>query len=153
MADNLFSAYGSEQQWIPHLTVISPFKTGITAGKTYKVQFDKFSGGDVTANPPKHRPSGMGDEISYAALPVYSDVMVTKAFEQADLATQTALRLLAGRAQAIVTLVPLDDTGVAWGNNRVYTGRLAVVKDGVTDSNSSAVRTWDVSISVETISG
>jgi len=153
MADALFSAYGSEQQWIPKLTVISPFKTGITAGKTYNVTFDKFSGGDATANPPKYRPAGMGDEISYAALPVYSDAMLTKAFAQADLETQAAFRVLAGRAQAIVTLVPLDDTGVAWGHNRVYTGRLASVKDGNTDSTSSAVRTWDVSVSVETVSG
>jgi hypothetical protein len=153
MADPLFSAYGSEQQWLPKLTVISPFKTGALAGLVINITFDKFSGGDVTANPPKYRPAGMGDEISYTALPTYSDAMLTKAFEQADLLTQSQLRRLAGRAQATVTLVPLDDTGLAWGNNRVYSGRLASVKDGNTDSTSSAVRSWDVTVSVDTISG
>ena len=153
MVDNLYSAYGSEQQWIPHLTVTSPFKTGPLAGVVIHVKFDKVSGGDVTANPPKYRPSGMGDEISYTALPVYSDVMLTKAFEQADLTVQAQLRALAGRAPATVTLVPLDDAGVAWGNNRVYSGRFASIKDGNTDSTSQAVRSWDVTVSVETIQG
>ena len=153
MADSLFSAYGSEQQWVPHLTVTSPFKTGALAGLVIHVQFDKFSGGDVTATPPKYRPSGMGDEISYTALPVYSDAMLTKAFAQADLVTQSQLRRLAGRAQATVNLVPLDDSGNPWGKPRVYSGRLAAVKDGNTDSTSNAVRSWDVTVSVDGISG
>ena len=146
MSDPLFSAYGSEQQWIPYLSVISPFD-----GSVINVTFDKFSGGDVQSTPPKYRPSGMGDEISYLALPTYSDVTVTKAFQQNDLATQATLRSLAGRAEATVTLVPLDDAGHPWGQNRVYSGRLASVKDGNTDSTSSAVRSWDVDVSVDNI--
>jgi hypothetical protein len=153
MADSLFSAYGSEQQWVPHLTVTSPDKTGALKGLVIHIQFDKFSGGDATATPPKYRPSGMGDEISYTALPVYSDVMLTKAFEQADLVKQSQLRRLAGRAQASVSLVPLDDAGNPWGEPRVYTGRFAAIKDGNTDSTSNAVRSWDVTVSVDNTKG
>jgi hypothetical protein len=141
--DPNFSSYGSEQQWLASLVV-----NGVSYGN-----FDKFSGGDASAAVTKYRPAGMGDERTYLALPVYSDVMLSKAFVQADLALQTALRAAAGSGQATVTLTPLTDQKLAWGNNRVYTGRLSKVNDGNTDSTSGAIRTWSVDIVVETITG
>ncbi len=140
--DTNFSAYGSEQQWIAYLNV-----NGVDYGA-----FDKFTGGDASASVSKHRPAGMGPERTYLALPVYSNVTVSKAFVQADLVVQGTLRSLVGAVPATVTLVPLDDAGNPWGKNRVYTGRLEAVKDGATDSNSNAARTWEVDIVVETIS-
>jgi len=140
--DTNFSTYGGEQQWVPSLTV-----NGVNYGN-----FDKFSGGDAVASVPKFRPAGMGPERTYLALPVFANVMLTKAFVQTDYALQNTLRNLVGAAQATVTLTPLNDAGVAWGTPRVYTGRLESVKDGNTDSTSNAVRTWDVDIAVETVS-
>ena len=134
--------YGSEQQWLATLSV---------AGVDYGI-FDKFAGGDVTAAVNKHRPGGMGPEITYMSLPTYSDVTLTKVYEtQRDHARLATLHSLAGNALATVTLQPLDDQGNPWGTSRTYQGRLVAVKDGGTDSNSNAARMFEVDIAVETV--
>lgn len=134
--------YGSEQQWLATLNV-----NGVDFGI-----FDKFTGGDVSAAANKHRPGGMGPEVTYLALPTYTDVSLTKVYEtQRDHDRVAQLHDLVGRALASVTLQPLDDQGNPWGNPRVYQGRLIGVKDGGTDSMSNAARMFEVDISVETI--
>lgn len=134
--------YGSEQQWLATLNV---------NGVDYGI-FDKFTGGDVSAAANKHRPGGMGPEVTYLALPTYTDVSLTKVYEtQRDHDRVAQLHDLVGRALASVTLQPLDDQGNPWGNPRVYQGRLIGVKDGGTDSMSNAARMFEVDISVETI--
>lgn len=134
--------YGSEQQWLVSLNV---------NGVDYGV-FDKFSGGDVTSSPVKNRPGGMGDEITYTALPVYSDIVITKVYEtQKDHARVGLLKTLVGRAVATVTLQPLDDSGIPWGSPTVFNGRLAAVKTGQTDSNSNSPRMVEIDLAVETI--
>ena len=133
--------YGSEQQWLATLSI-----------GTLNIVFDKFSGGDVSAPVNKHRPGGMGPEISYASLPVYSDVVLTKVYEtQLDHDNVATLHSQVGNTQATVTLQPLDDTGASWGTARTYSGRLTAVKDGGTDSNSNAARMLEVDIAVETV--
>ena len=141
--DTNFSAFGSEQQWIPYLDI---------PGVLTKYAFDKFSGGDAIANINKHRPAGMGAERTYLGLPVFGNITVSKAFVQADNAFQAKLRNAVGSTMATVTLVPLDDAGNPWGESRVFTGRLEGVKEGPTDSTSNAPRMWEVDIAVETIS-
>ena len=134
--------YGSEQQWLATLNV---------NGVDYGI-FDKFTGGDVSAAANKHRPGGMGPEVTYLALPTYTDVSLTKVYEtQRDHDRVAALHDKVGRALASVTLQPLDDQGNPWGNPRVYQGRLIGVKDGGTDSMSNAARMFEVDISVETV--
>jgi len=134
--------YGSEQQWLATLNV---------NGVDYGI-FDKFTGGDVSAAANKHRPGGMGPEVTYLALPTYTDVSLTKVYEtQRDHDRVAALHNQVGRALASVTLQPLDDQGNPWGNPRVYQGRLIGVKDGGTDSMSNAARMFEVDISVETV--
>jgi hypothetical protein len=134
--------YGSEQQWLATLTV---------NGVDYGV-FDKFTGGDVSAPVNKHRPGGMGPEITYLSLPTFADVSLTKVYEtQRDHDRVAQLHNLAGRALASVTLQPLDDNGQPWGTPRVYQGRLTSVKDGGTDSMSNAARMFEIDIAVETI--
>jgi hypothetical protein len=134
--------YGSEQQWLATLTV---------NGVDYGV-FDRFSGGDVSAAVNKHRPGGMGPEISYLSLPTYSDVSLTKVYEtQRDHDRVATLHTLVGKALASVTLQPLDDNGSPWGTPRTYQGRLVAVKDGGTDSQSNAARMFEVDLSVETV--
>lgn len=135
--------YGSEQQWLATLNV----------GGTDYGTFDKFAGGDVSAPVNKHRPGGMGPEITYLSLPVYSDVTLTKVYEtQRDHARIAALHAAVGNQLATVTLQPLDDTGAAWGTARTYSGRIVAVKDGGTDSTSNAARMFEVDIAVENVS-
>jgi hypothetical protein len=136
--------YGSEQQWLATLNV---------NGTDYGT-FDRFSGGDVSAAVNKHRPGGMGPEITYLSLPSYSDVTLDKVYEtQRDHDRVSALHNLVGRAIASVTLQPLDDQGNPWGTPRVYQGRLVSVADGGTDSMSNAARMFSIGIAVETIAG
>lgn len=145
MAASTPHLFGSEQQWLATLAV---------DGLTETIIFDKFSGGDVVTTANKHRPGGMGPEITYTSLPVFSDVTVSKVYEtQVDHAKIAVLHQLAGRAAATVTLQPLDESGAAWGSARVYQGRLLSIKDGGTDSNSNAPRMFEVDIVVENITG
>lgn len=135
---------GSEQQWLATLSV----------GTFQNYVFDKFAGGDVSAPVVKHRPGGMGPEITYTSLPSFSDITLTKVYEtQADHANIATLHSYAGNQLATVTLTPLDDTGAVWGPARVYSGRIVAVKDGGTDSNSNAARMFEVDIAVESING
>jgi hypothetical protein len=136
--------YGSEQQWLVSVQV-QDLQLGV---------FDTFSGGDVAAPAVKHRPGGMGPEVTYNSLPAYSDVVCGRVYEtQRDHALISQLHNLTGRAIASVTLTPLDENGTPWGAPRVYQGRLISVKDGKTDSNSNAPRMFEVDIAVETVSG
>jgi hypothetical protein len=162
--------YGSEQQWLIHFTVTSvPGNAPTSLSGVYSVSssgttltFDKFSGGDVMSTSVKHRPGGMGHEVSYLSLPTFSDVVISKVYEtQNDHLIIADLHHLVGRAKCTVTLTPLDDegnpyTGTPNGTTtqispRSYFGRLISVKDGGADSMSSAVRMYEIDISVETI--
>jgi hypothetical protein len=146
MADNLAGIHdqGSEQQWLATLSV---------DGTDYGI-FDKFTGGDVTSSVVKHRPGGMGPEITYLSLPVYSDVTLTKVYEShRDHDRVADLHAMVGRVLATVSLQPLGDDGHPFGKVRSYSGRLIGVKDGGTDSNSNAARMFEVDIAVETVSG
>jgi len=136
--------YGSQQQWLATLNV---------GGTDYGI-FDTFSGGDVTATVNKHRPGGMGPEVSYMSLPSYSDVVLNKVYHtQADHARIATLHQQVGKALATVSLQPLDDQGSPWGSPRVYQGRITSVKDGGTDSGSNAPRMFEIDIAVETVAG
>jgi hypothetical protein len=136
--------YGSEQQWLATLNV---------GGVDYGV-FDRFTGGDVTSTVNKHRPGGMGPEVTYMSLPMYSDVVVSKVYHtQQDHRRIAELHQQVGKSLATVSLQPLDDNGNPWGNPRVYQGRVVSVRDGQTDSGSNAPRMFEVDIAVETVAG
>jgi len=147
--------FGSEQQFLVSLTILAK-PLGVTlasilAGNT-PVTFDKFSGGDVQSTINKHRPGGMGPEISFLALPTYSDVTITKAWNTSiDNLIWSDLTQLIGNSIVAVTVQPLDDGGNAWGSGTVYTGRLNKAMPGGTDSNSNSVRMLEVGLSVETV--
>jgi len=145
--------FGSEQQFLVTLSILSaPSGTTLAAPLNTAYVFDKFAGGDVQASISKHRPGGMGPEISYLALPSYSDVTISKAWNTAvDNGVWAQLNNLIGNTIAQVTVQPLDDGGNAWGQGTVYTGRLAKVTPGGTDANSNAVRMLEVDLSVETV--
>jgi len=145
---------GSEQQWRADLSV--PASVTLPASYSNVIPFDKFAGGDVTATVNKHRPSGMGPEVTYLSLPTYSDVTLSKVYNtDVDHALIGALHNLVGNTIVTVTLTPLDDNGSVFVGGgalpRTYSGRITSIKDGGTDSNSNAVRMWEIDIAVESI--
>jgi hypothetical protein len=136
--------YASEQQWQAVLTFTD------ASGTVWTVTFDKFSGGDATSSNTKYRPSGMLNEVIVAALPVYSDIMLSKGFNNnndqnnkygGDYALQQAIRNSAGLAPG----------GVAWGSQRIYYGVVSEIADGATDSESGAVRSWSTKFTVSSV--
>ena len=134
-----------ELQWLPSLSI-----DGFPGAP---LVFDKKTGGDVTSSPPKHRPGGMGPEVSYLALPVYSDVTLTRVYEQErDQALIGELDPLCGTTYCTVTETPLTPTGTpAPFTPRTYRGRLANIKPGNVDSTSATPRMWEIDIVVESV--
>jgi len=147
--------FGSEQQFLVSLSILTApsnvtFSSNLAANAS--VTFDKFSGGDVQSTINKHRPGGMGPEISFLALPTYSDVSISKAWNTGtNNALWQDLTSVIGNSIAQVTVQPLDDGGNAWGAATVYTGRINKAMPGGTDSNSNSVRLLEVGLSVETV--
>jgi hypothetical protein len=114
--------------------------------------YDNYTGGDAKANPPKHRPGGMGPEISYLALPTFSDVTVGRVYDEGrDHELIAALRVLVGTVYGTVIEQPLDADGNPWGSPRTFRGRLGGVNDGKTDSTSAAVRMYTLDFSIESV--
>ena len=147
--------FGSEQQFLVSLAILAA-PAGISLasdlGSNKAITFDKFSGGDVQSTINKHRPGGMGPEISFLALPTYSDVTITKAWNTGiDNNVWSDLTQIIGNSLVSVTVQPLDDGGNAWGSPTVYTGRLNKAMPGGTDSNSNSVHMLEVGLSVETV--
>src|ERR1035437_10166223 len=114
--------------------------------------FDTVSGDGVDAKPVKHRPGGMGPEISYLALPVYSDVTVSRVYDEGrDHELIATLHNAVGILRATVSVQPLDNNANPFGSPRTYRGRVAAVKDGKVDSTSNNPRIWTLDVQVETI--
>lgn len=146
--------YASEQQWQVVLTF-----TDIN-GNVWTVTFDDHTGGDATSANTKYRPSGMLAEVIVSALPIYSEMTLTKGFNNnndknntygGDYALQQAIRNSAGLVSGNVTIVPLTSNGVAWGSPRVYYGVLSEISDGPTNSESGAVRKWSTKFTVSSV--
>jgi|SRR6185437_9806462 len=139
------SAIGNagEMQWLPSVNIDGLGSIGY---------FDKFSGGDATANPPKSRPGGMGPEITYLALPVFSDVVVERTYvQERDNGIISTVRTLVGTTYGTVTVQPLDQNGNPNGTPRTYRGRIASVNDGNSDSNSANPRMWQLHFTIESV--
>lgn len=113
--------------------------------------YDTMKGGDVNIKTAMHRPGGMGPEKSYRTLPTYADITISRVLERdRDWETLRWLMDQAGGVRAQVTKQPLDEQGNAWGTPMTWSGRLADVKGGDADSNSSNPEMYEVNISVET---
>ena len=146
--------YASEQQWQAVLTF-----TDLT-GTVWTVTFDDFTGGDATSANTKFRPSGMLNEVIVAALPVYSEIVLSKGFNNnndqnntygGDYVLQQAIRNAAGLAAGYVSIIPLTSGGVAWGAPRVYFGVVSEISDGTANSESGAVRKWNTKFTVSSV--
>jgi hypothetical protein len=146
--------YSSEQQWQAVMTFTD------IGGTVWTVTYDDFSGGDATSSNTKFRPSGMGNEVIVAALPVYSEIMLSKGFNNnndannhygGDYALQQAIRNSAGLVSGQVSITPLTSTGVAFGTPRVYYGVVSEISDGPTSSESGSVRKWNTKFTVSSV--
>lgn len=114
--------------------------------------FDSRKGGDAQAKVTKHRPGGMGPEVSYPALPTYSDLTVSRVFNPVhDLELIRGLEAKAGRVQMTVTEQPLDADGNVFGNPLVYSGTFSNLKLGQVDSTSEKVRMYELDMSVASV--
>ena len=148
--------YASEQQWQAVLT----FTALPGTGTTYAVTYDDFSGGDSTSSNTKYRPSGMGSEVIVAALPSYSEIMLSKGFNNnndvnnkygGDYTLQQDIRSCAGLAIGTVSIYPLTSQGAAYGTPRVYYGVVSEISDGATSSESGSVRKWNTKFTVSSV--
>lgn len=144
MANPSASSVGNatQQQFLPSCSVVGVGNLG---------NYDKWSGGDVTATVTKYRPGGMGPEITYPSLSIIGDVTVERVHVvERDQALIAALKQVVGQAKGQITLQPLDADGNVLGPPTVYQGRLTKVMDGPTDSESSAPRTYSLDFAIET---
>lgn len=107
--------------------------------------FDSYSGGEPTAKSNKHRPGGMGAEVSYGSLPSWSDISVSRVYQtDRDWELERTLVTKAGRVSFSMTEQPLDPDGNSYGNPKTWSGRFLGVKPGKADSTSEAVRMWEI---------
>ncbi|MDQ2727576.1 MAG: hypothetical protein M3Y91_06880 [Actinomycetota bacterium] len=114
--------------------------------------WNKMSGGDTQTKMTKERPGGMGTETLYRGLATYSDVTVTRTYQRVrDHETVRLLQQLAGNAPMNVVKQPLDENGQAFGRPIAYTGKLAMVKPGPTDSEAETLTTIELDMSVTTV--
>jgi hypothetical protein len=144
MANPSASSVGNatEQQFLPSASVDGIGDLG---------NYDKWSGGEVTATITKYRPGGMGPEITYPSLSIIGDITIERVHVvERDQALIAALKQVAGQAKGQITLQPLDQDGNVLGQPTVWQGRLSKVADGATDSQSSAPRTYSLDFAIET---
>lgn len=137
------NANATEQQFLPSINIDGIGSLG---------NFDKFSGGDVTASITKHRPGGMGPEKSYLGLPVFGNVTIERVYEEErDNSLIALVRTLVGSTYGTVSVQALDADANPYGAPRTYYGRIEGVNDGGADSTSSTPRMWSIDLVVEDV--
>jgi hypothetical protein len=132
----------TEQQFLPTVSIDGLGNLG---------NYDKFSGGDAKASVTKHRPGGMGPQVSYLSLPEYSTITVSRVYDEGrDHALIGTLRTLVGAVYGTVSVQPLDQNAAPFGTPTTYRGRLSSVNAGNADSTSSTPRMYDLEFECET---
>ncbi len=140
MATNVTPVGGTEQDLLVTVVV-----NGTTLGV-----FDSSSGGTATAPSVKHRAGGQKNQQSFPTQPVYSNVMVRRVNQMTrDWELIRQLKPLAGLVPMSVTVQPLDATRNSYGNAQTATGLLLSVKEPTSDSDSDALQTWELEMSVD----
>jgi hypothetical protein len=118
--------------------------TGVVDGVPIGV-FDRFSGGEITAEVNKYRPGGMAEENTSHALPTYGDATIGRELDLTrDLELHRRLAGRVGRALASVSKQALDENGAPVGRPVTYTGRLSGMTDPDVDSTSSERAQFDM---------
>ena len=117
-------------------------------------EWDTRTGGAPKSNPPLHRPAGMGPQISYTSRVTYDNVQVSRVMDnenRSDWDLYKQILPVVGSALMTVTEQPLDSTGTAFGDPVVYSGRLADMDQGKSDSESEAPRIWSLDMVCTTV--
>lgn len=142
MADSLLTFGGTEQQYR-----VTGYVNEVALGT-----FDTMSGGEPDAKDNKHRPGGMGFEVSYASLPSWSDVSVERVYEhKRDWELERSLENKTGRVTCHVVAQPLDPDGNAFGRAKTYHGAFRGLTIGKVDSTSDNVRMWGFKMEVVSV--
>ena len=137
-AENIIG--GTEQSQLVTVSI-----NGTTVGT-----FDTFDGGDALAPSAQHRSGGQANMTSYKTLAKYSEASVSRVLNLAvDWETVRGLVPLAGQVPMTATLQPLDSDLVAYGNSRTATGLFLGVSGVKVDSNSEALQSFMLHMSVD----
>jgi hypothetical protein len=112
-------------------------------------EFEKRSGGDVSAEPTKSRPGGMAAEKIYPAQRTAGDVVVERTYERdRDDALVKLCEKRTGRGLVTVSDQLLDDDGAPWGTPKTWAGVLNHVEPSDADSNSTDRSTFVLTATV-----
>ena len=110
--------------------------TAVIDGEDWGV-FDGFSGGEADSEDSKHRPGGMGDEISLGGQKTIGNVTISRLYDlERDHGKVKPLMNRVGRARIVASRQPLDRDGFPVGEPDVYTGVVKSVTKPDHDSNS-----------------
>lgn len=114
--------------------------------------WDTFSPAETTAEIPTNRPGGSQTKKSYAALPDFGDITISRVREnERDWELVRYLQSQVGKLLLEVAEQPLDDDFVPWGKPAISTGRLSGVTPSEADSNGTDLRTLEVTATVESV--
>jgi len=129
-----------QDQWSNTLTI-----DGVPLGV-----WDTLSGGEVEAEDTKHRPGGMGAQVSLGGPSMTNNITMTRLLGQSDWDFMRYLmQSRVGRAECVVSRQPLDRDKNPFGRPLVYRGVLQRCAPGDTDSNSADSQMWEVVVSTE----
>lgn len=130
---------GTKQQYRLKLYV-----DGIDCG-----EWDKKTGGDVSATITKHRPGGMSPQKVYGGPVDVSNIVVTRVKERQDrddLGLARWLETRVGKGNCTYIEIPLDGDGNVYGTGPTRTGKLERVSGADIDSDSSDLDMYEVEI-------
>ena len=100
--------------------------------------FDNFAGGDTDSDESKYRPGGMAPDVSLGGSTSTANITLQRNFALGrDDVLLPKLRAAAGKAQASVTLQPLDKDRNVFGAGETFRGVLQRVQGPQHDSTSS----------------
>lgn len=110
--------------------------------------FDDFTGGAITAKETKHRPGGMGPEVSLGGQPSIGNISVMRGFDrERDNDIRRFLQNGVGKERSVVIKQPLDRDGNPFGRADTYGGVLNgfTPADVKADGNDADTYTIEVS--------
>lgn len=116
--------------------------------------WDTLSGGEVEAEDTKHRPGGMGEQISLGGPTITNNVSLARMLSSTDWDYMRYLmQSRVGKAEVIVARQPLDRDKNPFGRPLVYRGVLQRVAPGDTSSESADTQMWEITVSTEGVIG
>lgn len=114
--------------------------------------FDKFDGGETSAEETKYKPGGMQPQKSLGGSSTTDNITVSRLVDNVDRedsALVKRLRPRVGKAECVASQQPLDIDGNPFGKPDVFTGKLQRVAGPGHDSEGSGPSLFELEISTE----